>query len=101
MIMNHIQTTLTLFGYIGVAAPALVAINNPKPTVATESSPVVYSDRIETTTFMDQTITVNCTDPQMMGEDDGIWLTRDDMIRYSGREYGTSIFDGVYNEACN
>ena len=98
--MNRIQTSLVVLGYIGVAATTLFVVANPKPTVATESSPVVYSDRIETTTFMDQTITVNCSTLEMKG-DDQIWLTRDDMIQQSGREYGTSIFDGLYSEACD
>ena len=100
MIMNRIQTSLVVLGYIGVAATTLFVVTNPKPTVATESSPVVYSDRIETTNFMDQVISVNCSTLEMKG-DDQIWLTRDDMIQQSGREYGTSIFDGLYDQACN
>ena len=98
--MNRIQTSLVVLGYIGVAATTLFVVTNPKPTVATESSPVVYSDRIETTNFMDQVISVNCSTLEMKG-DDQIWLTRDDMIQQSGREYGTSIFDGLYDQACN
>ena len=100
MIMNRIQTSLVVLGYIGVAATTLFVVTNPKPTVATESSPVLYSDRIETTNFMDQVILVNCSTLEMKG-DDQIWLTRDDMIQQSGREYGTSIFDGLYDQACN
>ena len=100
MIMNRIQTSLVVLGYIGVAATTLFVVTNPKPTVATESSPVLYSDRIETTNFMDQVISVNCNTLEMKG-DDQIWLTRDDMIQQSGREYGTSIFDGLYDQACN
>ena len=100
MIMNRIQTSLVVLGYIGVAATTLFVVTNPKPTVATESSPVVYSDRIETTNFMDQVISVNCSTLEMKG-DDQIWLTRDDMIQQSGREYGTSIFDGLYDQACS
>ena len=101
MIMNRIQTSLAVLGYIGVAATTLFVVTNPKPTVATESSPfVLISDRIETTTFMDQVISVNCSTLEMKG-DDQIWLTRDDMIQQSGREYGTSIFDGLYDQACS
>ena len=100
--MNRIQTSLAVLGYIGVAATTLFVVTNPKPTVSTESSPfVLISDRIETTTFMDQTITVNCTDPQMMGEDDGIWLTRDETIQQSTSGYGAPIFDGLYDQACS
>ena len=98
--MNRIQTSLVVLGYIGVAATTLFVVTNPKPTVAIESSPIVYSDRIETTNFMDQVISVNCSTLEMKG-DDQIWLTRDDMIQQSGREYGTSIFDGLYDQACN
>ena len=101
MIMNRIDTSLVLIGYVGLAAATLFVVTNPKPTVATESSPfALFSDRIETTTFMDQVILVNCSTFEMKG-DDQIWLTRDDMIQQSGREYGTSIFDGLYDQACN
>ena len=92
MIMNKFTKTLLILPVI-----ALTTIGCGESTV---SSPIVYSDRIETTNFMDQVISVNCSTLEMKG-DDQIWLTRDDMIQQSGREYGTSIFDGLYDQACN
>ena len=101
MIMNRIDTSLAVLGYVGLAAATLFVVTNPKPTVATESSPfVLISDRIGTTTFMDETITVNCTD-RVMTADEEEWLTRDQIIQQSTPGYGAPFFDTMYDEACN
>ena len=86
--MNKLTKTLLI---LPVIALTTIGCSEAKP-------------RIETTTFMDQTIKVNCTDTTIFDNDTQTWMSRSEAIEGvtpGYEDFVTSIFDSSYSRACN